>query len=73
MQGCFIETGKQGFKCDHLEREGTLFSQCVPQKTQKRDWLFLFLPSLLGADIKTAVPKCPDGIPDGQNTSVLGQ
>ncbi|KAM6067389.1 metal transporter CNNM2 isoform 3-T4 [Chlamydotis macqueenii] len=24
-------------------------------------------------DLKTAVPKCPDGIPDGQNTSVLGQ
>ncbi|XP_014815498.1 PREDICTED: metal transporter CNNM2 isoform X1 [Calidris pugnax] len=25
------------------------------------------------AYLKTAVPKCPDGIPDGQNTSVLGQ
>ncbi|KAM4667702.1 metal transporter CNNM2 isoform 6-T6 [Amazona ochrocephala] len=24
-------------------------------------------------DLKTAVPKRPDGIPDGQNTSVLGQ
>lgn len=36
------------------------------------DFFFCLFP-VLGADLKTAVPKCPDGIPDGQNTSVLGQ
>lgn len=30
-------------KCDHLGREGTLISQCVPRETQKCDCLVLFL------------------------------
>lgn len=75
--GMFVEVeslpGEQELKCDHMEREGSSFSWGVLWETRKRDWLFLFLPSVLGADLKTAVPKCPDGIPDGQNTSVLGQ
>ncbi|KAM4667700.1 metal transporter CNNM2 isoform 4-T4 [Amazona ochrocephala] len=73
-----VEAGKEGmkFEAGAFSYYGVMALTASPVPLSLSRTFVVSRTELLAAgspDLKTAVPKRPDGIPDGQNTSVLGQ